>query len=79
MKKFTITRLTSILELAFNFIPGQINPKPALDGLLLTYSVGTALGLFLAVIPLIRYPLNKEAHQLIRSQLDLRQQSITPS
>jgi Na+/melibiose symporter-like transporter len=69
----------AILELAFNFIPGQINPKPALDGLLLTYSVGTALGLFLAVIPLIRYPLNKEAHQLIRSQLDLRQQSITPS
>ena len=69
----------AILELAFNFIPGQINPQPALDGLLLTYSVGTALGLFLAVIPLIQYPLNKKAHQLIRSKLDLRQQSITPS
>ncbi|MDE0757285.1 MAG: MFS transporter [Pseudomonadales bacterium] len=65
----------AILELVFNFIPGQKNPQSALDGLLLTYTVGTALGLSLAVIPLIRYPLNKQAHQVIRSQLDLRQPS----
>ncbi len=66
----------AILELAFNFIPGKENPQAALDGLLLTYSIGTALGLLLAVIPLIRYPLDKQAHQLIRSQLEMRSNSI---
>ena len=65
----------AILELAFNFLPGKENPQAALDGLLLTYSLGTALGLLLAVIPLIRYPLDKAAHQLIRSQIEMRSNS----
>lgn len=65
----------AILELAFNFNPGKENPQAALDGLLLTYSLGTALGLLLAVLPMIRYPLDKHAHQLIRSQLELRSNS----
>ncbi|MBT5202883.1 MAG: MFS transporter [Gammaproteobacteria bacterium] len=65
----------AILELAFNFLPGKENPQAALDGLLLTYSLGTALGLLLAVLPLIRYPLDKAAHQLIRSQIEMRSNS----
>ena len=59
-----------ILELAFNFVPGGNNSEEALTGLLFTYSLGTALGLLLAFFPLIKYPLDKTAHDEIRRQLD---------
>ncbi len=62
----------AVLELAFGFVPGGENTQQALDGLLLTYTVGTAAGLFLAYISLIGYPLNKAAHDKIRQQLETR-------
>ena len=63
----------AILEVAFNFVPGQANSETALNGLLITYCVGTALGLGLAALPLIGYPLTKKAHEEIRKALDARQ------
>lgn len=60
----------AILEVAFNFLPGQANSPEALNGLLLTYCIGTAIGLGLAALPLIGYPLTKSVHQEIRSKLD---------
>ena len=60
----------AILEVAFNFVPGQANSETALNGLLITYCVGTALGLGLAALPLIGYPLTKQAHEEIRKALD---------
>ncbi len=60
----------AILEVAFGFVPGGENSDEALLGLLLTYTVGTALGFCAAFFPLIRYPLNKSAHAEIRRQLD---------
>jgi len=60
------------LGLVFDFKPGGDNTKEALDGLLLTYTLGTALGLFLAFLPLIKYPLDRKAHTEIRRQLDQR-------
>ena len=37
----------TILDWAFGFVPGTQNDAAALDGLLLTYAVGTAAGLLL--------------------------------
>ena len=68
---FAVGASFTILELAFNFVPGGDNGPAALQGLLVTYSLGTALGLFCAFLPLIAYPLNKSAHDEIRRQLDL--------
>ena len=72
---FAVGASFTILELAFNFVPGGDNDPVALQGLLVTYSVGTALGLFCAFLPLIAYPLNKSAHDEIRRQLDLPAQT----
>jgi Na+/melibiose symporter-like transporter len=57
----------------FDFVPGGNNAQPALDGLLVTYALGTAAGLFVAFLALLGYPLNKQAHDKIRAQLALRQ------
>ncbi|MFT4632363.1 MAG: GPH family glycoside/pentoside/hexuronide:cation symporter, partial [Crocinitomicaceae bacterium] len=62
----------ALLEVMFGFVPGGENPQDSLDGLLITYCIGTAGGLFLAFIPLIGYPLNRTAHNKIREQLDQR-------
>ena len=58
-----------ILEVVFSFQPGAENAPEALWGLLLTYTIGTAGGLFLAALPIIGYPLNREAHDGIRQAL----------
>jgi Na+/melibiose symporter-like transporter len=58
-----------ILEVVFSFQPGAENAPEALWGLLLTYTIGTAAGLFLAALPIIGYPLNREAHDGIRQAL----------
>jgi len=63
----------AILEVVFDFVPGGDNAQSALDGLLVTYAVGTAGGLFIAFIALLGYPLNKQAHDKIRAQLDAGQ------
>lgn len=63
------------LELAFQFVPGSDNTPEALEGLLITYCVGTALGLFIAFLPLIKYPLTRQAHDKIRAALDSRARS----
>ena len=62
----------TVLEVAFQFDPrGDTSPE-ALEGLLYTYCLGTALGLFCAFLPLIRYPLDKTLHAQIRRELDAR-------
>jgi glycoside/pentoside/hexuronide:cation symporter, GPH family len=63
----------AILELAFAFIPGATNTQSSLDGLLITYCVGTASGLLLAYAALIKYPLDRETHRKIRLELDRRE------
>jgi len=63
----------AILEVVFALVPGGDNEQSALDGLLVTYAVGTAGGLFIAFIALLGYPLNKQAHDKIRAQLDAGQ------
>ena len=62
----------TILEAVFAFQPGAENSDEALWGLLLTYSLGTASGLLLAILPMINYPLNRAQHQKVRDQLDAR-------
>jgi Na+/melibiose symporter-like transporter len=60
------------LELAFKFVPRADNTPEALEGLLITYCAGTALGLFIALLPLIGYPLTRTVHADIRRRLDER-------
>ena len=62
----------SILEVVFQFDPRSVNSPDALQGLLVTYCCGMALGLFCAFLPLIRYPLGRHAHAEIRRALDAR-------
>ncbi|MCH2222794.1 MAG: MFS transporter, partial [Dechloromonas sp.] len=62
----------SILEIVFQFDPRSVNSPDALQGLLVTYCCGTALGLFCAFLPLIGYPLGRHAHAEIRRALDAR-------
>ena len=63
----------TILEVAFGFVPGPGNPQEAIDGLLLTYTLGTALGLLIGMVAVIRYPLSKSKHDIIREELTARQ------
>ena len=63
----------TILELAFGFQPGGSNSSNALDGLLLTYTIGFAIPTFIAYAALIGYPLSKEKHDTIVSKLRAKQ------
>lgn len=69
---FAVGASFAILEVVFGFVPGGENSQEALDGLLITYSLGTALGLFLAFIAMLKYPLNRAAHDEIRAELERR-------
>ena len=60
----------AILDYVFGFDPKIENTPQALDGLLLTYCIGTAIGLAAAYFALIRYPLGRQEHEAIRAQLD---------
>ena len=60
------------LEVVYGFEPGAGNSAAAIDGVLLTYCIGTAAGLLLAYLPLINYPLDQARHTAIRAQLDQR-------
>ena len=60
----------AVLELVFGFVPRVENPASAINGLLITYCVGTALGLLLAYVSVLRYPLTKDKHEAIRAELD---------
>ena len=62
----------TVLEVLFQFVPGPGNSAEAIDGLLLTYCLGTALGLLIACLPMIGYPLSREKHEAIREQLAAR-------
>ncbi len=72
---FAVGASFAILEVAFGFVPGGDNSQEALDGLLFTYCVGTAFGLFLAFLSMLKYPLNRTAHDEIRLELERRQVS----
>jgi GPH family glycoside/pentoside/hexuronide:cation symporter len=69
---FAVGASFAILEVVFGFVPGGDNSQEALDGLLITYSLGTAFGLFLAFIAMLKYPLNRTAHDEIRAELERR-------
>jgi Na+/melibiose symporter-like transporter len=62
----------AILEQVVGFRPGAGNPQEALDGLLLTYVLGTGLGLLAAYVALIGYPLTRQRHEEIRAALEER-------
>jgi len=65
----------TILDWAFGFVPGTQNDSAALDGLLLTYALGTAGGLLLAALPLLTYPMTREKHGEIVEALRAREQT----
>jgi Na+/melibiose symporter-like transporter len=65
----------TILDWAFGFVPGTQNDHAALDGLLLTYALGTAGGLLLAALPLLTYPMTREKHGEIVAALRAREQA----
>jgi Na+/melibiose symporter-like transporter len=62
----------TILEVVFRFVPGPGNSAHAIDGLLLTYTLGTAFGLLVGFVALLGYPLSRQKHEEIREQLDAR-------
>ena len=62
----------TVLEKAFNFVDSAGNTPEAIHGVLVTYCVGTAIGLFLAYLPMINYPLTSKRHAEIRAELDAR-------
>lgn len=59
----------TILEMAFGFEPGGNNSTTALNGLLMTYTVGFAIPTFIAYAALIGYPLSKQKHDAIVREL----------
>jgi Na+/melibiose symporter and related transporters len=63
----------TILDWAFGFVPGTANDQAALDGLLLTYALGTAGGLLLAALPLLAYPMTRARHDEIVNALRARE------
>ena len=72
---FAVGASFAILEVAFGFVPGGDNSSEALDGLLVTYCVGTAFGLFMAFLSMLKYPLDRTAHDEIRRELERRQKT----
>lgn len=62
-----------VLENSFGFDPKVVNTPEAINGVLVTYCFGTALGLFVAYLPMINYPMTSEKHAEIRAQLDARE------
>ncbi len=60
----------AFLQTVFAFSPGPDNTQGAIDGLLITYCVFGAAGMFAAYLPLIRYPLTRQRHAEIRAALD---------
>ncbi len=62
----------TFLEEVVGFVPGPDNSESAIWGLLLTFALGTALGLLGAYLALIRYPLTRERHAEIRRALESR-------
>jgi GPH family glycoside/pentoside/hexuronide:cation symporter len=63
----------TVLELVFGFQPGSVNTPEALEGLLLTYTVGFALPMFIAYFALINYPMTREKHGIIVDELRNRE------
>lgn len=62
----------TILEVVFAFVPGPGNSAAAIDGLLLTYALGTAFGLAVGFVAMMGYPLTKQKHEEIHRQLATR-------
>lgn len=60
------------LEDGFGFVDKAGNSPEAIHGVLITYCVGTAIGLFFAYLPMINYPLTSKRHAEIRAQLEAR-------
>ena len=62
-----------VLEQVFGFADRAGNSPEAIQGVLITYCVGTAIGLFLAYLPMINYPLTSAKHAAIRAELRERE------
>lgn len=69
---FAVGACFFILENVFGFIDRAGNTPEAIQGVLITYCAGTAIGLFLAYLPMINYPLTNKRHAQIRAELDAR-------
>lgn len=67
----------AILEQVVGFQPGTENTPEALNGLLITYVLGTGLGLLVAYLSLIGYPLTRDKHDLIRDELTRRERAAS--
>ena len=63
-----------VLEKGFGFVDKAGNTPEAIDGVLITYCLGTAVGLFIAYLPMINYPLTSKKHAEIRALLKLREE-----
>ncbi|MCH1550574.1 MAG: MFS transporter [Pseudomonadales bacterium] len=59
----------TLADWVFGFVPGQVNSTSAISGLLMIYCFVPVLGLALAYLPLMRYPLTKAKHEEIRRTL----------
>ena len=62
-----------VLDKVFGFVDQAGNTPEAVHGVLITYCVGTAVGLLLAYLPMINYPLTSAKHAEIRAQLRARE------
>ena len=64
-----------VLDEVFGFVDQAGNTPEAIQGVLITYCVGTAVGLLLAYLPMINYPLTSAKHAEIRAELRARELS----
>lgn len=69
---FAVGACFFVLETVFGFVDRAGNTPEAVHGVLITYCVGTAIGLFFAYVPMINYPLTSSKHAQIRAALDKR-------
>ena len=61
-----------VLEQVVGFTPGADNSAETLNGFLLVYAFAPTLAWIVAYLPMLRYPLDKQAHDKVRLQLEAR-------
>ena len=64
-----------ILEQLVGFQAGEDNAAEVMQGVLALYCAAPIVAYLLTFLPLIGYPLNKQAHETVRDQLDAREAS----
>ena len=61
-----------ILEQVVGFQAGGENSAEVIHGVLIVYCLAPIIAYLLTFIPLIRYPLHKQAHEEVRQELEAR-------